>query len=252
MKAIFDEVGSTYAIDGAAVEAVQVKGAAEAVIAQTQGEMAKLADRLAAGQIEVQEFYDSYKREIKYLHMANGALANGGFEQMGDAQWRRVEQIVEQQWSGVEGQFPGLYAFAQDVQNGRYGTQELRRGFHSRARAYANAGRATYENERLSARAEQYPLEARRVRGAADHCRSCNAWAALGWIDAQTMLREYPIGASECNVKCHCVIITRRATVENQIANLVRSMVKLAIPAATVSGVALFFLSQLLRARVRI
>ena len=215
MPAIFDDESSTFSIDGEEIEAFAVKGASDSLARDAQSRLSILTQRLQNGQISLQEFYGGAKRETKFLHMAEAALARGGFEQMRPQDWKRVESIVAEQWNGND-RFPGLRAFAEDIERGRYGRESLSRGFAARAQSYANAGRLTYENERLAARMEQHPLEARRVTGAADHCENCRDWAALGWIDADRMLNDYPIGASSCNSNCYCVIVTRRKATDTE------------------------------------
>jgi hypothetical protein len=211
-KVLWDADNFSYVVDGEEVDALAAKGASAAVASEANANIRVLSDRLQAGQISLQEWYDGMKRETKMLHMAQAALARGGFEQMRPKDWERVEQIVAAQWNGVEDAFPGLRSFAEDIRNGRYGNAPLSSGVLARAGQYADAGRATYENERLVARMETGPREAKRVRGFADSCRDCIMWAALDWISAEEMLAKYPIGASVCGARCWCVIVTRAAT----------------------------------------
>ena len=210
-----DEQLSGYSIDGADIEAVRVKGASDALAREADSNIRLVADRLQRGEIDAAEFYASMQREVKMLHMSQAALARGGVDAMRPADWKRVENIVAEQFGGVEGKFPGLRAFAKDVSRGRYGNAgELQEQVLDRAGMYADAGRGTFENERLAARMELYPLEAKRVRGALDGCRDCVAWAGLGWIEAHRMQNDYPICASVCGARCHCVIVTRRAAID--------------------------------------
>lgn len=212
MKATFDDGGFGFRIDDEAVDVLTAKGASAGIAREAKANLSILAQRLQNEQITLQEAYDGFKRETKLLHMAEFALANGGIEQVKD--WSPVEQIVAEQWSGNE-DFPGLRRFFEDIQNGRYGTQTLSSGVLSRGIQYANAGRATYENQRLAAQMAQVDLEAKRVMGGAEsHCENCPNWARLGWIDAPEMYDKYPIGASTCSVQCYCVIVTRRVAVD--------------------------------------
>lgn len=213
MKAVWDDETFSYIIDGKAVSDVVAKGASAAVAKEANAAIRVLSDRLMSGTISLQEWYTGMKRETKMLHMAEAALSRGGFDQMRRQDWDRVEKIVADQWNGVEGKFPGLRRFAKDIERRRYGTQDaLHRSVLTRAGMYGDAGRVTYENERLAVRLETgKKLEAQRVKGANDHCDDCIAWANLGWIDAGEMMAKYPIGASVCGGRCWCVIVTRPA-----------------------------------------
>lgn len=210
MKATFDDGGFSYSVDGKEIEAQRVKGGADAIARAQKAEILLIGQRLQNEEISLQEAYDAAKREIKALHIAEAALARGGFENLRESDYAGISNIVAAQWNGVDGKFPGLRAFFMDIQNGRYGRETLGRGMTARLAQYAGAGRATYENERLRAQMQRFRMEARRVRGALDGCVECIAWAGLGWIDADEMLEKYPIGDSRCGGNCGCVIVTRR------------------------------------------
>lgn len=206
-----------YFVDGKEIDALRVKGASDAVSREAAANIRVLGDRLQGDIITLQEWYDSMKREVKILHMAEAALARGGIDQMTLADWERVEGIIAGQYNGVPGEFPGLRAFGIDIQKGRYGKTRLNEAFNRRASMYSNAGRATFENERLTAMVASLTREAKRVLAAADHCEDCVRWAALGWIPANEMLEKYPIASSVCGANCFCAIVTRR--VKNQVLN---------------------------------
>jgi hypothetical protein len=213
MKATFDEEEFLYSIDGQAVDELTAKASSQALSRQFKAQIRLYAQQLQNEQISLQDAYELSRREIKLLHMSEYALANGGIDRVED--WSRVEQIVEQQLNGMEGQYPGFRRFYEDIERGRYGKpgQPLSSEVLARQGAYANAGVATYENERLAARMRLYPMEARRIRGFLDSCRNCIDWAALGWMDAETMYQHYPIASSICNVNCYCNIVSRRKRV---------------------------------------
>ncbi|MBW3636491.1 MAG: hypothetical protein KY445_08515 [Armatimonadetes bacterium] len=234
MKATFDDERFGYSIDGESVDLLTAKGASAGIAREAKANLSILIQRLQNEQSSLQEADDGFKRETKMLHMAEHALAHGGVDQVKD--WAPVEAIVAEQWNGNE-DFPGLCRFFEDIQNGRYGTQTLSSGVLSRGLQYANAGRATYENERLAAQMRLRDLEAKRVTGAPEtHCDDCPAWARLGWIEAAVMYERYAIGMSSCNVACYCVIVTRRAAIDAAQAVGWRALLPLLQSAARVAG----------------
>ena len=202
-----------YRVDGRAVSELRQKGATEAIVSQSNAQIRVIADRLQRGEIDVSEFYAAMQRETKTLQMASAALARGGVENMRPADWNRVENVIAEQWSGGE-KFAGLRAFAEDIARGRYGQNagELGDAVLSRAGLYAQAGRATYENERVELARENGNTLARRVLGAADSCVDCVSWASDEWRPIEEV---EPIASSVCGARCHCVIVTRREGQEN-------------------------------------
>lgn len=223
--AYFDEESFSFTIDGEEVSYLQAKGASAAIARDSGANLSIIIQQLQNDVITLQEAYDSFKRETKLLHMAEYALANGGIDQVTD--WGPVERIIEEQWNGND-EWPGLRSFFEDVAFGRYGTQQLSPAVLSRGLNYANAGRETYENQRLAARMNLYELDAKRLMGGVEtHCQDCPNWARLGWIEAAVMHARYAIGMSRCKVGCYCVIVTRRAAVD--VANAVGKNAVLAL-----------------------
>ena len=208
MSASYDEEELAYRIGGREVSALRQKGACEAIIRQSNANIRLLAERLQRGEFGVGEFYASLQRETKTLHMAQAALARGGIDRMTPRDWGRVAEVVFEQWNGKTGKFPGLRAFAEDIARGRYGARpgELSSGVLDRAGMAAQAGRATYENERVTHASENGHEEGQRVLGAVDNCPDCREWAGQ-WKPIDEL---EPIGSSVCGVRCHCVIVTRR------------------------------------------
>lgn len=197
-----------FTADGQPVPPSIVKGAAEVAVVNYRAEMQRLGEGLS-DRNNVLSWYQAMRQQIKGLVISEGALARGGWEQMRPADYRALEPIVERE-------FTYLRAFAEDVVSGKYGpipSQNNR--FLQRVAQYANAGRSTYENERVKAQSENLggDTESKRLLGGSAHCDDCLSWAGLGWIPTERMLRDYPVGASKCRSACHCVIITRRKKV---------------------------------------
>lgn len=181
------------------------KAAAEVAVQNARIEMQRLAGGLQDVK-NVAQWYQAMKVQIKTLHIANGALARGGWEQMSMADYKALEPEIARQYGY-------LRKFAEDVATGKYGANPAQnRKFLIRSGQYADSGRAVYENERAKATQESFggQTESKRLLGGSGHCQSCLDWAALGWIPTEIMLSQYPIGSGQCHANCHCVIITRR------------------------------------------
>jgi hypothetical protein len=201
----------SWAFEGKVLDESLVKAGAEAVVNQARVEIAKLTTAMGNGEVTVQHFYDQMKGILKRLHMGEAALARGGFDNMRPSDWARVEKTLFDTFNGVEGKFPGLRSFAEDIQDGRYGTTRLSQGATTRASTYVEAGRGTYENERGELHSETGYDEAVRLLGAVDHCIDCVTWAAMGPMPVREALDKYPICSSVCGGRCHCIWSFRKA-----------------------------------------
>lgn len=139
--------------------------------------------------------------EIINANGAATALAHGGFNNATEKTWQRAAKRSEKQLDYFAN-------FAKDVASGKsQGARMLQR-----AGMYADSARAAYENEHALVEAEGTgATEAARILGEADNCPDCIAWSEeeMGWIPLEEMLENYPIGASVCHSRCHCVIVTR-------------------------------------------
>jgi hypothetical protein len=189
------------AANGRAVARDVVKAASELVTREAEYRLLNDALKLTQGEISTAEWYQLGKAHIKHGHTAQSALASGGYPNMGESTLSRAQKVVGfhyEKWRGFGG----------DVMAGRYGPEIEAKSFLQRANMYANAMRATAENERKDTAKDNGHIEARRVLAAVQHCDSCAAVAAMGWIPIDEMPE---IGSDSCASNCHCLIITRRS-----------------------------------------
>jgi len=187
------------------------KAASDAVLKESRFRIQDVALRRQQGAITTQEFYAAMQHETKLTVAAQMADARGGWGGMQAADWQRAEQLILEQWEGVEGKFPGLRAFVEDTVGGRYNLgadgSTLRQAFLNRAALYADSGRAVYENERTFMHREEGFTLAKRLLAASDHCPGCVEAASEDWVPIDEVLE---IGSADCGVNCNCVIIFRQ------------------------------------------
>jgi hypothetical protein len=185
-----------FVFKGRQVPQVLVKAGAEASVVASRAAINQAALAVQQGG-DVGAFYVALKEQIKLAHMANAALARGGWDNMRPQDWQRVESLVAEQFDYARG-------FAQDIARGRYGRGgDLSSGVLSRAAQYSDAARATYENERTQAHKESGATHATRIAAATDHCPTCQAENGVKRLIDEVVA----IGDSECLGNCHCVII---------------------------------------------
>lgn len=170
-----------------------VRDAVDAVVRLSGERMADLAQQFRAGTIDDGQFLTSMISEIKSVHVATALAAYGGREQVTQARWGTVGQLIRQQ-----------YAYARqmvaDVLEGR---QRMNGRLDARSRMYAAAGRTAYENiRRREMAALGYAFEVN-VQHSQEGCRECVAASDLGPVPIGTLP---PIGSRQCRSMCLCTI----------------------------------------------
>lgn len=193
------EVGSTGRYidkDGRIVKQSVITDQLEKVISKLQSDMVALALDLTDGKISTQQWYDTFKGQIKNMHGISASLAKGGWAQMGDKEWELTKDIVEKQMGF-------LNKFAKGIDDGEV---KLDGNFLRRVNQYVAASRSTGEEIKRQAMQDKATHE-KRVLGPADHCHTqdgldgCWELFKLGW---QLMGILPPIGETPCRQNCHC------------------------------------------------
>jgi hypothetical protein len=154
---------------------------------------------LQAGEISLAEWQLAMEQEIKIIHTASAASARGGWAQMTQADWGWVGQRVRAQYAYLD-------RFTRQIAGGQ---QRLDGRALMRARMYAQAARATFqEMRRRYARIYKDGVTEERVlKPNAEHCEGgdnrpgCVELAALGRQPIGTLP---PIGAAQCLTFCLC------------------------------------------------
>lgn len=183
---------------GRFVPAAEVRGAVDAVIQATSERLQQITGGLQSGALTIEDWRALMAQEIKYLHLATGTAANGGWAQISQADFGWIGQRLRTQYQYLDG-------FAQDVASGK---QAMDGTLAVRASLYAEASRATNrEMERRQARLRGEQQEKSNL-GAADHCSGCLSEAAKGWATLGSLI---PVGSRTCMSRCHCWFTYRDA-----------------------------------------
>ena len=174
-----------------------IRGALETVIDASKGGIRELSEALQAGRVTLAEWQLGMARQIKLIHTASGALAQGGWAQMSQADWGSTGQLLRQQYAWLNN-------FAAEVGDG---SQPLNGNFLRRANMYGDAGRGTYERQRQRLHRDQGYVEEMRVLAPVDNCEDCVDWAGH-WAPLGSLP---PLFASVCRTNCHCIFWFRTA-----------------------------------------
>jgi hypothetical protein len=190
--------------DGRFVPFIAVRDELEGVIDSASLRMNLLAEQLISGNVSLAEWQSGMMENIKLVHTASSAAANGGWAQMSQSDWGFVGQEIRVQYDYLRN-------FAEQIASGE---QQLNGQVLVRANMYGDAGRGSFEAMRTRyEKLNNGMTEARRVLGAADHCPDCLAYAADGWMP----IDDVPaIGDSVCLTNCHCEIEYRRGESESE------------------------------------
>ena len=172
----------------------EIRNALENLIDQSGLNMNALTQSLQDGKISLADWQTGMMREIKLTHTASGALANGGWGQMTQADWGATGQLIREQYDYLRN-------FAKEIANG---TQPLDGRMLVRADMYADASNGTFwEIDKRSHLQDGYDIGRRVLESGADHCDDCLEYASEGWMP----IEEIPeIGNSQCMTRCRCEI----------------------------------------------
>lgn len=96
--------------------------------------LASLADRLAKGDLTLQQWVVESRGTLRVLHIDLYVLGRGGRRMMTQADWGRVG-------AALRGQYEYLNGFAEDVAAGKLSAAQI----VARARLYAGSGTTAYE-----------------------------------------------------------------------------------------------------------
>lgn len=175
-----------------------VRNALDQVAARSQANMRALTEALQAGDLSLAEWQAAFAREIKTMHTASAAAANGGWAQMSQADWGATGAQIKRQYKFLQG-------FADDIASGK---QPINGRMLVRSDLYGKAGRGTFEEmRRRYQELSNLMEEERRVITAVESCEDCIDYAGDGWQPIGSLPR---IGDSECRTNCKCFFEYRR------------------------------------------
>lgn len=182
--------------DGRFVPESVVRAELDRSLMASQQRIRMLGDDLRSGRISLEGWRVQFKAEIKNAHLRGAALAKGGWERMGPADFGRVGQIVR-------GEYAHLEAWVGAIRDGA----PLDGRLTTRGNLYAQAGRGTFHKVQEQEMLQRGVQLERSILHPADHCDQCIAEAAAGFRPIGQMV---PIGERTCGRSCRCSIQYQR------------------------------------------
>lgn len=161
------------------------------VTKQSSDTMRAISQQLRDGNISLADWQLQMMQEIKTTHLAGAAMQRGGWQQMTQADFGRVGQIVRRE-----------YGFLRDLANGiESGDIKLDGRILLRAAQYGQAGRetnVTFWNLEADKRGFD---EERSILNPAEHCTECISEDDKGF---QALGQMIPIGRRICRANDKC------------------------------------------------
>lgn len=152
-----------------------------------------ITEKEVAGEISRATWELAMRSEVKQLHTTMAVLARGGKDQMRQSDWGRLGNVIAKQNAY-------LNKFGSEVAHGMVSEEQQL----ARSEMYASSAYSTFENSRAAAQQESGIERARRVlEDGAQHCEDCEDFATDDFIPIDEVV---PIGESECQANCRCVI----------------------------------------------
>lgn len=162
----------------------------------------KITEAFRIADIDLPEWQMKMAMEVKYINMAFGASAYGGFNNISANEWDKVSETID-------GQLQYLQKFAEDLYTGE---QAQNASMSNRASLYMESARATYENQRRFVEQDSGMTEEANILAAGDNCNGCVDATLAGW---QPIGSLPPIGGRQCQSRCRCNMIYRNNKQEN-------------------------------------
>lgn len=181
---------------GRLVAETAVRSALDQVLTVQMTATRALTQSLIDGTITLPIWTLQMMQAIKSSHLIGVALANGGWNNMSQADFGFAGQRIRSQYSF-------LRSFALDLATGR---QPLNGVALRRAEMYDESARASHRAAVGRAAKQRGMEEEKSNLGSAEHCPGCVTQTSRGWQPIGTLV---PCGSRQCLSRCHCVLSYR-------------------------------------------
>lgn len=161
------------------------------LIVDSQKIITEASEALRSGAIELADWQQIMREEIKRTQLGAQALLRGGWKQMKPEDFTTIE-------ARIQVQFDYLHAFTVKLRDGLMRTDG---NFMNYARLYLAAARVGYHEDESELVREVGYHEELNVLHPAEHCIECVACRDAGWVPIGT---NPPIGSRKClgNDRC--------------------------------------------------
>jgi hypothetical protein len=182
--------------NGRVLSESEVRAAVDEYVQSVQDGIDSKVAEYAAGTITVAALFAWLDEELTAMHGAAGSIAYGGLDQMGEREWRRIEDKLTEEMLY-------LHNFKQDVQSGAIAGEEVSpAGISARARMYADAGYSQYAGQVKAREADAGAVGVRRV--CLEDEASCQECVDLASEDYVPLSEITDIGDATCLSNCRC------------------------------------------------
>jgi hypothetical protein len=176
-----------------------IRSTVDSIIATESAKMRTIGEQFQSGAINFAEWQLQSAALLKTLHSSMGAAANGGINNMSNADLGFLGTRIKKQYEY-------LRKLTNDIRSGK---QPLDAKFLNRCASYPEAARNTYERMRERAAKKSDLTEQKSVLSGGESCKganSCIGEAAKGWVRIGGLV---PIGQRKCLTRCKCRMLYR-------------------------------------------
>lgn len=185
-------------VTGRFISNVAIRESLENVMDLSALRMNNVTQKLIDGSASLASWQSEMMQQIKLAHTAAGALAQGGFAQMGSSEWGAVGQLIRTQYDYLRN-------FSQEIADGK---QALDGRALVRSDMYGDSANNTYEAMRQRVMIiDGYEEEKYILEDTISACDGCIERAKEGWQPIGTL---EPIGSQECMTRDRCDVVYRR------------------------------------------
>jgi hypothetical protein len=186
--------------DGREVDDETIQRLLLLLVADTAADLSDLTRMMAAGDISIGTWQDTFAEQLRGAYLAAAALAVGGFDRLTDQDYATVSADLRFAYTRLE-------RFARFVEQRMRDADSAGRVL-ARSRLYARYVNGLYQRLRTASHRRAVDGEGNRlflfeanVLGVAEHCAQCLEETDRGWVPIGTLV---PVGERICLANCKC------------------------------------------------
>lgn len=193
----YDRRVGQYRRDGRFVPRSEVLALVDEERARTEIQLQGLVRRYAAGRMTLRQWETEFAIALKYAHIRMAALAAGGTAQLTPRHYGTIGANLRSEYRNH------LSLFASKLGNDPTFTLKMAM---NRAKLYGQSvAQSFHDSEKVTRILEGRTKAKRLLDPAAEHCRSCPAYATDGYVPIASVV---PPGTNcECRGRCRCRVI---------------------------------------------
>ena len=180
-----------YNANGRRVPEATIQKRLNTIVEDFQDNANRLGDRLDSGNINIAQYQERMRRELKDLYRTQHIVGRGGVEEMAFRDYGRLGQSLREQYNYLD-------RMAISYADGDVSLAQLK----MRSKIYMEGSQKQFWQGATDAKTAAGFTQEQRLLGSTDHCQPCKDLAALGKQPIGTIID--PPGGCEGFGRCGC------------------------------------------------